>query len=221
MLVSDLITQAFVNLAVIQPGMGITNAMQTDGFTRINQVLGNLSTEELTDPNQVLQTFPLAPNLAAYTLGNGGSWPTTGGKRASKVTSWRASYGSILSTGGRVLSLEELAAIPQIGETSVIPRALGADTSFPLINIRVLPVPSVVVGQVELAYYTPLTAFAAVGDAISLPPGWEQYLPWELALQLFSQYARPGQSFEAIAGMAQRSKASIVTQNTMKPEAKQ
>jgi hypothetical protein len=220
---NDLITQAFVNLGVIQPGEGITTSMQTDAQTRLNQLLSSLSTEQLTAFNQVKQSFSLVSGTAEYTLGAGGTFPTTGSLRAVKVTSWRAYYSTILSGGGPVLPMDQYGAIAQqqAGEVTSIPKAVGADTAYPLIHVRVFPPPSNTPGTIELAYYTPVTQISDFTVAISLPEGWEEMLQWGLAVQLYSQYARPGQTIEVIASNAQNAKASIVAQNTIGAQAAQ
>src|SRR4051812_27001658 len=88
---NDLIDLAFTDLAVIQPGESITTAMRTDAQSRLNMVLSGLNAEGRTVFNQVSQTFSLTSGQASYTLGNGGTFSTTGGLRAQKVTAWEAS----------------------------------------------------------------------------------------------------------------------------------
>ena len=82
-------------------------------------------------------------------------------------------------------------AIP-LTTVAPIPTLLGVDTAFPNANVRVWPPPSAAPGSVELAYTTPLVAFAAVGSTVTLPPGgWLQMLRWNLARELYSRYPSP------------------------------
>lgn len=103
--VGDLVTQAFLDLTVIQTGNeNLTVAMQTDAFLRLNQLIDRASAKGVIIPNQVSQTFQLLSGVTAYTLGSGGTFATTGGLRALKITAWRAVVAG-MAKGGRVLSL--------------------------------------------------------------------------------------------------------------------
>jgi hypothetical protein len=212
---NELIDQAFVDLGTIRPGMSITALMRSDAQKRLNQLLGTLSAEGLTAFNQVTGTWNLQFGVTSYTLGVGGSLGT--GARAQRVTAWRASYGGVLSSGGRPLSLDEFGAAAAeaqpLGETASIPKIVGADTAYPLINIRILPPPNHLPGQLELAYWTPISQVADFGATIALPDGWENMLHFNLAVALAPQYARQGGPTAELLANAQNSKASLVSQN--------
>jgi hypothetical protein len=216
MLVSDLITGAFEDIGVITVNETVSPAMQTDAFSRLNLILDSLSAEGLVVPNQVMQPFSLQANVTAYTLGNGGSFPTTGGLRAVKITAWRAYLGTILQSGGRALSMAEFgeAAKQLMGETTPIPGIVGADTSFPLINVRVFPPPSSPPGTIELSFWTPLLQFASVGDTINLAQGLPLILRTLLAADLYQLYPRPN-LLEKIIDAAKNAKAAVIEQNAM------
>lgn len=213
---NDLIDLAFVDLAVTQPGESITTAIRTDAQSRLNMLLSGLNAEGRTVFNQVTQTFSLSAGTAAYTLGNGGTFSTTGSLRAQKVTFWEANATNIRD-GGAVLSLAHLGAVARehTGDLRPIPKAVGADTAYPLINVRVSPAPSATPGTLTLGYWTPIAQISDFTAALSLPDGWPEMLHWNLALELFPQYARPGQTLDAIAAMAQNAKARLVDQNGM------
>jgi len=220
-LVSDIINEAFLDLGVITVNETISSAMQADAFMRLNQLLDSLNAEGLLVPQQVTQTFAtgvggLQAGVTAYTLGSGGTLPTTGSLRAMKVTAWRAFYGGVLHSGGRVLSLAEFGeqAKQELGQVTAIPLIVGADTSYPLINVRVFPPPSSTPGSLELAYYTPIAQFALVSSSITLPQGFEDMLHWNLARRLYAQYPRPS-NMQMIWDMAERTKAALMIQNAM------
>lgn len=218
---NDLIDQAFVDLGVIRPGENITTTMRTAAQVLFNELLSSLSTEGAMAYQQIMQAFSLTAGTTNYTLGSGGNFATTGGLRAMKVTAWRAYYSGVLMGGGRVLSMEEFGtiAIQVAGELSAIPKAVAADTAYPLVNVRIFPPPSATPGTLELAYWTPITQIADFTVAVSLPDGWTDMLHFNLAISLAPQYARPGQSLEILASNATNRKASIVSQNQMKPMA--
>lgn len=216
MLVSDLITDSFLDLGAIQVNETISTAMQTDGFNQLNLLLSYLSAEGLTVPNQVQQIFQLQTGVTGYTLGASGTFTTAGGLRAVKLTAWRAFYASVLSGGGRVLSMAEFGekAVQLRGETTPIPGVVGADTSYPNINVRVFPPPSATPGQIEFSYWTPLLPFVTVGDTVNLPDGFPEMLHWNLAKRLYTRYPSPSR-LQTINDEAQSSKQALIEQNAM------
>jgi hypothetical protein len=215
-LVSDIFQRAFEDLGVVTVNETITAAMSTDAFARINPLLDSLSAEGLVAFNQVTQIFNLQPTVTAYTLGAGGSFPTSGGLRPMKVTAWRAFFSTLLHSGGRVLSFPEFGeqAKQLMGETTPIPSIVAADTSFPLINVRVFPPTGPTPGQIELAFDTPIVNFATAGDTISMPQGWLDLLEWQMAKRLYPQYPSPSRK-DLIWSMADETKANLMSQNAM------
>lgn len=211
-----IINQAFQDLKVLAPGGAVSSTVEADAFIYLNQLISSVSIEKPISFNQVIQTFNLLYAQDSYTLGSGGSFATTGGKRAVRAMFWRAKYGGVLSGGGPVLSLEEFTAQAKqmIGESAPIPALVGADTAYPLINVRVHPPPSFVVGTIELGYWTPITQFATVTDVLAFEDGWEEFLHFQLAIILYPQYGRTGGIDPVLAANAQNAKARIVAMNS-------
>lgn len=238
-LVSDLIDEAFIDLGMTQPGVTVSSATQTNAFRMLNQMLLNWSAEGDTVYGKVMQTFTLVAGTSAYTLGSGGTFATSGGLRAQKITAWLATAGN-MREGGAPLSMEEFAAASVAAQAALealymeaategvvttvpaplvapVPLLVGADTAYPLINVRVYPQPSSAAGNLELAYWVPIVAFSAVSDGLTgLPPGYEAAIHWNLAVELYPQYARAGgTALEVLLSRAQNDKAAIVEQNKM------
>lgn len=212
----SIINQSFQDLKVLAPGGSVSPTVEADAFVYLNQLMSSLSIESPMAFNQVRQTFSLVYATVAYTLGSGGSFATTGGKRAVKVTSWRANYGGVLGSGGAPLSMEEFGAQAKqmIGESAPIPALVGVDTAYPLINVRIHPPPSFVLGTIELGYWTPITQFATVTDVLAFEDGFEEMLHFNLAIILYPQYGRQGGIDPVLAANAQNSKAKIVAMNS-------
>lgn len=236
-LVSALITTAFLDLGIMPVGFSVSTDAQTDAFARLNQLLLNWSDEGAMVFNQVRQTFSLVAATSAYTLGSGGTFVTTSSLRAQKVTDWRATSGD-MQKGGPALSLSEFDTAAMAGQAKLaelftraalkgaiasvpstltvpIPSIVGADTAYPLINVRVWPPPSASPGTIELGYWTPIAAFSTVGDSIALPPGYEDALHFNLAVALAPMWLKGAPIPEALAANAASTKARIVQQNTV------
>lgn len=220
-LVSDIIQQAYEDIGVVQVGELVSPTLQTNGFLILNELLNSLSAEKYSVFTQLFGTYALQGGVSAYTLGVGGSFGTS--VRAQRAVSWSAVYFNF-RTGGPILSFPEFqaAAVDPIGVTSAIPKIVGADEAWPLINVRVFPIPATGgSGSIEIAYWTVIQQFVAVGDTISLPPGYFQMLHWNLAVLLYPKYARVGGMPPEVAAMAQNSKLSLVQQNSPAQQAAQ
>lgn len=213
-LVSDIINQSFLDLGAIAPGEDITSAEQSDSFIRLNQMLATWSIEKLSVYTVEHQSFSLTAGTDLYTLGAAGSLATTGAVVPVRVTS-AASISGAFRSPVQVLSFEAFAlrASNDLGSTSILAKLLAADNAWPAINVRVFPIPAAGPGTLELDYWTALTQFANVGVTVALPPGFEAALHWNLAVELWPQYARPGNSIDVIAANAQKAKAAIAAVN--------
>jgi hypothetical protein len=234
MTVQRLITLAFFDLGAIQSGETPNTDELNDSLDVLNGMLGAFSNEQLTVFNRVVQSFPGA-GLSSFTLGTGGIW-NTGSARAQKIVGWRATNGAY-NSGGAPLSLADFDAAAQDASvrfagvqaqisallapffqsptlalsSAQAPLLLGADSAWPLINVRVFPATT---ATIELAYWTPITAFVALTDVISLPPGFEELLRTNLAVRLSPQYGRSGGIDPVLAANAQNAKAAIQALNT-------
>lgn len=232
---SDLIQQAFEDLAVVQPGETISSALQANGFAELLQMLQSFSTEGATVFTEQTASFPLNVGVSAYTLGVGGSLATS--VRAQRVVAWRATSGAF-ACGGSPLPYDSFdAAVSSAGQkfqsvvgqvqallapyylspslllsNAAVPMFLAADASWPLINIRVFPVPFG--GTLDLTFWSPITAPASVSDTVTLPPGFEDMIHYNLAVRLYPKYSRVGGMSPELAANAQNTKASVVAQNS-------
>jgi hypothetical protein len=212
-LVSDLITESFLDLGAIAAGETITTAEQTDAFNRLNLIVDQWSREELVAYTAQHGYFSIVAGTANYSLGPAGTWVT--GSAPNRITGGRVVYGSF-SGGLKLLSFAEFDEISDdgMGETAAIPRLLAADQGWPTIAVRLHPVPGAA-ATAQIEYWTALSQFGSVGSDLSgLPPGFTAALQKNLALHLFPQYARPGNTVELIAALAQSTKASLVDLNS-------
>lgn len=211
--VSDIITSAFVNLAVIRPGETIdATTMRDPAFIVLQQVWSGMSAEPTMAYLVYHQAFTLVAGTETYTVGTGGTLVSTA--RPVQILGWQSASGNFRN-GGRVISFDELRALAKdnLGATSVIAQAVAADMLFPAINIQVFPKPATAPGTLTLDYTSPLVPFAAVTDVLALPDGYEAMLTFNLALALAPQYARQSGVPAALAANAQNSKALIAAKN--------
>lgn len=211
---SDLINHALIDLAVIAPGATPSTIMRDHAFILLQEMWASWGNERLMNYLPVHQNFSLVAGTTVYSLGAAGTFATTGSLRAVMVTGWKAYFGNF-TMGGPILPLDQFHAecADGLGTATTIPTKVGADQGNPLITVEVFPTPATSPGTLRLDYFTPLVAFAAVGDNIGLPDGYEEALRTNLALRLYPQYQRPGVSVEVLAAAARNAKDTIAQRN--------
>lgn len=215
MTAQELALESLCDLGVIRPGETPSSTVLADLLVRLNSFVNSVAVEQLMSFLQKHTTYSLQAGVSRYTFGVGGTLNTAA--RPIKATAWRAYYGTF-SSGGNVLTMEELQAASQAphGESSSIPVAVGADTANPLITVGVHPIPNATPGTLELSYSTPIPAFALLTTtlaSIGFPDGWEEFLHLNFALAILPRYGRQGFSPDALIKMAQLAKERLATLN--------
>lgn len=210
---SDLITQAFIDVGYIRPGATITTTMRDAAFLILQQMISSLSNEQAMNYVAYHQGFTMVAGTSTYTVGaSGGTLTSTA--RPVRITGWQSVSGNYRN-GGKIMGWDEFHATVKdpLATASVLAGAVAADQGYPVINIVVFPTPAATPGTLYLDYYSPLTAPAAVGDAVTLPDGWDEMLHFNLAIALAPQYARGGEASKILAAMAANTKDAIAAKN--------
>jgi hypothetical protein len=184
MRVSDLIRGALRKLAVIDPSEDMSPSDAATGFEALNSMLDSWSLERLFVYDVQRQTFVLTPAQQSYTIGAGGNFNTTRPNRidaAGLIT-----VGSSDETPLDVLTDQRYQSIVQKTQAGD-PGGIWYEEQYPLGKIYPWPVAD---KAHTLALYTwiAVSQFAALGSTISLPPGYERALRYNLALELAPEY---------------------------------
>ncbi len=217
--VADLIQQAFLDLAVVQPGESISATMQTSAFAYFLQMYSGWNAEALMAWEIVNIPFTPTPGLNVYTLGVGGGINTGAFTRPVRVMNWRANCG-FFQTSGQIASMAEYwqKAQNRTGAVSLLPEIIATDTSYPLINVYLFPFPVAPPGalpapQIQLQFWAAVTFTSLTDSMDNLPDAFQQALHYNLAIALSPQYSRVGGVTPELAANAQNSKAVIVQKN--------
>jgi hypothetical protein len=210
--VQNLINLALQDINAIASGQTPSVIESQDAFDTLNQIVASWSNEQLIVFNQVHGTFSVTAATAAYTMGPGATWATSA--RPMAILGAVAFSGNF-QQGLEILPMKDLR--PRMkngtGVTSALPDLLGYDNATPQVNVRLYPTPDVN-GSIEADYWTALTAFAALTDAIALPQGFELALRSALAVARHPSYRyRVGELSAALVTNADRAKAAIMALN--------
>lgn len=210
-LVSDIITEAFLDLQEIRVGRTIATLEQTDAFLRLNQIVASWSAEQLSVFGAAHTGLTVTAGTSDYTVGPAGTLVTAA--RPVRITG-AAGVSGAFRQPVEVMSFSEFSAraVNDLGRTSVMAKMLAADQGFPSINIRLFPPPAASPAILWLDYWIAIAAFATVGDTVTLPPGYEKALHFALAVELYPQYPRSG-AIGMLVAQAAESKAVITALN--------
>lgn len=193
----SIVTGAFELLGVLQAGQTIGGELLTDGYRRLQNMMGVLGIQTLTAPTTSRDVFSLV-------AGKGGpSNPYTIGPTGDLVTATRpnALLGAGLLLGGNT---------PEA--TVEIPRTLYTDDAYEAIPIKEMqnalftgvwfsatagnaemqlwPVPNTTLHKLVIYRDDQLGTFGTPTATVTLPPGYDEMLEGQLAKRLQAPYRR-------------------------------
>lgn len=184
----DHITRALRLCRVAAAGETPPTTDLTDGLTILNGMLNAWLTQRLMVYAIDEQAFNLVANTRTYTLGPGGTWDTTPLYGASTPRPVRVERANLrvtsldpdLDVPMRVLTQEEYEFLRVKGLSSNWATWLYYRPDFPLGTVIVYPTPTAV-EQVVLWLWKPLTQALALATTVTMPPGYEEALVYNLA----------------------------------------
>lgn len=203
--VQQLVDRSYRLLGQLSSGEDPTDDESNDAFTTLNAMIGSWNNERLIC--YALQEETLSFTAAvSNTIGPSGDLVTT--RPVEIVQAWVVS--SNTSVPVLMISDEEYGAIPDKTATSTYPFKANYKASMPNGTIYYYPVPSTT-GTMKLLTRTPLTAFTALTDTVSLPPGWEDTIAYNLAVRIAPEI--PISVPAEVLGMARETLAGIKRMN--------
>jgi hypothetical protein len=165
-----------------------------DGLSSLNQLVDSWSNDSSSIPSRAWETFTLTAGVSTYTMSSGLTFNSV---RPTNIIQAYVSIGGVSNYIG-IINDEAYNAIPFKTLTGV-PEFLNYDNAYPTDNIHLYPVPASAYPLFILSE-KPLTSFATLDTAVSMPPGWERALIYNLALELAPEYdQQPDPSIVAIA----------------------
>lgn len=200
----DIISAALREIMIIRTGQTAAATELADGLNGLNRLIAEWNTERLLVYAMTQFSSALTATQQSYTIGAGGNFNTT---RPIAIRSANI----ITLAGGFVHPLELVdqvgwSAMPGRSRQANIPLKLWYESLYPLGKIWLWPVPNAA-ATLELYSWVQIAQFAALTDNFDLPPGYEQALIKNLALELAPQFER--QPSQALINNAASAKAAI------------
>ncbi|MEN6336027.1 MAG: hypothetical protein ABFE01_17375 [Phycisphaerales bacterium] len=203
--VRDLISGALRLIGAVDAYSPLAENEASDGLEALNGLIGSLSLDGLVVYSVTKEDFNLVAGTGTYTMGPGGTFNSV---RPVRIETAKYKVGD-QEYDLHILNDQENQGI-DLRTLGGFPEYLYSDNAFPLASITLWPVPSVA-EKVTLWSWKPITAFTAVTDVISLPPGYERMLKYNLALEQAPEYAKEPPA--SVVAIARESKAAIQRMN--------
>lgn len=207
----ELISASLRLIGAIAPGESVAAQEANDGLSSLNRMLGAWSNDNLLIHTKVREEFTLTPSTASYTMGSGATFDTTRPIEIEEAAIEDNTASPAIEYPVNILTPEEWAAIVQKDLTSTLPTDLYASGTYPNETVTLYPVPTVA-HKLVLYSSKPLTSIATLDTSVSLPPGYDEALIFNLAIRLAPEY---GKAITAeVMTVAMDGKAAIKRTNT-------
>ena len=205
-------------LEIIGDALGLTNAVGVDQvltaaetadcLRKFNDLLENLSTQNLAVYGQADQSFNTVAGQATYTIGTGGNWNTT---RPVRIN------GAYSTISGALFPAEEMSqaeynAIAVKAQAGAYASNFLYVNDFPLGLVTLWPVPDAVVAM-TFSIDRVLTAVASASAAISFPPGYAHMFTTNLAVLLGPLFGKKMAQYPELVAEARTSLGDVKRAN--------
>jgi len=185
--VRDIIKASLANIQAIAIDETPEAAIEQQAFYALNQMIDAWQNESLLIYNVQPSVFPFVAGQQTYTCGTGGDFNTTRPVRFDSVYA-RDSSGNDYPI--EVVTAEEYASIAAKYITTQIPQCMYDDGNVPLKNLSFWPKPSDSSWSVVLWSWGPIQSFTDVTESISMPPGYQEMIEYNLSVYLAPKFGK-------------------------------
>lgn len=184
---NDMIQRSMRLLGALGQGETPTAQEQTDGLYALNAMLDSWSIERLMVYNVVEENFTWTGGSTYQTMGSGGNFNTT---RPSKLENGFSRVNNVDYPYELVSKETYDHVVAKSTVTSTFPRIIYADYGYPLITLYAYPVP---VSSLDVHFnsWKQLQSFATGTTELSLPPGYQRALEYNLAMEMSTDFSLP------------------------------
>ena len=183
----QIISDALTEIGELAQGETPTANDQTWCLQKLNDLVDAWNAQRIHLFHETLAQHEILAVQASYTIGKG---PTADFDADRPTEILKANWITASGVRGplRILKADEYLAVTSPTETSDIPRAIHYQPTYPDGTLYFVPVMKGTGGQLELLTRAPLTGYALVSTAYSLPPGYKAALTLSLAEALCPSY---------------------------------
>lgn len=206
---TTIINRAGRMLGLTEPNTALNSDIAADFLVGLNAMLESWQNDRLMVYDVREDSKAMVSGQENYTIGTGGDFNIP---RPTMIESLFVRASGI-DYPMLELTPEEFSKIStKEATTSDIPSHFKFDGSYSTASVTVWPSPSST-NTLRLRSYRIISAFATAGDTVSLPPGYEDALAYNLAMRMWPEYPNPSVA-QVINGLARETKAAIKRTNT-------
>lgn len=211
MTANDLITQSLRLIGVLSGNEPPSASEANTGLQYLNDMIDSWSTQQMLIISKVTETFALVANQQSYQMGTGA--PDFNTVRPQKIENaiWQQPQGATnYNLEIDIINQDQWAALTVPTTQSNIPTKLFVNYTFPYATLYFWPIP-LQANNLILWSWKPITELSTLTTAVSLPPGYNKALRYNLAVELAPEFGR--QLSDIIIAQAVDSKADIKRMN--------
>lgn len=184
----DLIEASLRKLGRLGSGESATSTERTDGLADLNRLLGRWNAKLGPVHMETLDSLTLTASQASYTIGTSGNFNVA---RPVKIISAAIRDSANIDHPMEVISHKEYQSILSKTIETLLPFYLAYNPTIASSQGTILlwPVPSSGL-TLRLNSLKPL-ADGALGTTVTLPPGYEDAIVWNLAMVMAPEYGFP------------------------------
>jgi len=209
----DLIKSTLRLIGAIASGETPSSAEASDALVVLNQILDSWSLENLLLHARAHEEFALTAGSQSRTMGPGGNFNTTRPIRIEQALI-RTTDTDPIDYPLKIATIEEWARITSKQVDAEVPTHLLIENTVTTTTLYFYPVPTVAY-KAALYSWKALTEIATLDTTLTMPPGYERALRYNLAIELAPEYGKtlPGEII-AIAGESKE----VIKRSNIKPQ---
>lgn len=181
-----LIDRALRLISATESGEPPTAQESADALIALNNMLESWQLDRLMVYTYVETAFTMSVGDASYTVGPAGNFALT--PRPSKLENIFV-RDSDIDYPVQLVTQERWYAIPDKTVSSDIPSMAYYEPSYANGTLQVWPVPNKA-ASLRIVTWTPVSSFAALSTTVTLPPGYERAIAYNLALEIAPEYEK-------------------------------
>lgn len=211
----DILSDSLSSIGQLGIGQSVNAEQAQQALRKGNRMLAKWSLKKLLIYVVTTRPFNLSAGVQDYTVGPTGA--TFAGTRPVFVESGIAiTPGSTMQNSLNILDKSQWDALQDSGVISGMngtPASVWPEYTYPNLAFHVTPIPSTGV-LIKLGTWEILQQFAAISDVLNMPPGYEEAIVYNLAVELCPDYDLPVS--QALAELAADALNTIQTNNAQK-----
>lgn len=222
MTVSDLVSNALIDIGVLGEGQTASGAVAQRALGKLNRLIDGWKNNRLLTFTITRTTFTISASTSTYTVGTGATIsiarPPTMNMQGCNVAFIDTSSSTTTEIPLTMLTDDTYQAIQNKSQTGTYPTSWYYNPTYtssaaPYGTLFIWPTPTST--TLTGVFYAPVAAATvALSDTLALPPGYERFYETNLGKELCTGYPVPDTIYQRVSAQASESMAILEKVNT-------